>query len=58
MWMNPENVLNETNQSQKTISCVIPYTNTQNRQIRRTDSGLVVARGCGKWGMGIGSKWV
>ena len=57
MWMNTENVLNETNGSQKTTQCVIPYTNTQNRQIPRTDSGLAVARGYGKWGMGINSKW-
>lgn len=31
MWMNPENVLDVTDWSQKTILCVIPYTNTQNR---------------------------
>lgn len=52
MWMNPENVLNETNQSQKTTQCVIPYTNTQNRQIPRQ-----WVSGCqGLWKMGDGDQ--
>ena len=69
MWMNLENLtLSERSRSQMAIYCVIPFIlNVQNRQIYKTESGSVVARGWGqgKWevtanGSGVfgGEEWI